>query len=71
MNKPDTNNENPLRYTEIQAGMKVIDDDGDIGTITECNDAHNILVEYDNGGQGLYCLSEGCDVGGQAFLYRY
>lgn len=57
------NNANLLLYADIKIGMKVIDEDGDVGTIKECDDAHNILVEFTNGGTGLYCLVPNCEDG--------
>jgi hypothetical protein len=42
------NDAKPLLYADIQKGMKVIDNEGDIGVITECEDAHNVIVEYEN-----------------------
>lgn len=45
---------------ELYIGMRVQDDEGNIGTVKECYDIHNIFVKFDNGGTGLYCLIEGC-----------
>ena len=70
LNKPIIANDgNALLYADIQKGMKVIDNDGDIGIVTECEDAHNIMVEYENGGKGLHCLVEGCELYGRSLLY--
>jgi len=30
------------------------------GKIIDDSDIHNIIVEYDNGGRGLYCLDKNC-----------
>lgn len=49
-----------LLFTDIRVGMKVIDRDGITGIVKDCKDIHNILVKYENGGSGLYCLVEGC-----------
>lgn len=57
------NKANLLLYADIKIGMKVMDDDGDIGIIKECDDAHNVLVEFPNGGTGIYCLVSNCEVG--------
>lgn len=43
-----------------EIGMRVKDYDGIIGIITECLDLHNIEVDYDNGGKGLYCIDPDC-----------
>lgn len=50
-----------LSYADITVGLDVVDSTGYIGTVTECDDIHNIVVEYKKGGGGLYCLSEECD----------
>lgn len=55
------NNANALLYADIKIGMEVMNEYGDIGIITECDDPHNILVEYGNGGKGLYCLVPNCE----------
>jgi len=47
----------------LNAGLerqRVTDKNGTIGTVIEHSDLHNILVIYDNGGQGLYCLHADC-----------
>lgn len=44
----------------IEIGKKVIDGDGNTGTIMSYEDLHNVVVEYDGGGGGLHCLVEGC-----------
>ena len=50
-----------LKFDDISIGMRVIDDDGEIGKVTEIHNIHDILVEYDNdGGSGLYCLDDEC-----------
>jgi hypothetical protein len=47
----------------VHKSMRVSDSENHIGTITSCDDIHNVLVEFDNGGSGLFCLEEGCDTG--------
>ena len=47
--------------SNIKGGEKVIDNEGNIGTIKHYDEElHNVFVEYDNGGSGLHCLNEGC-----------
>jgi hypothetical protein len=58
-----------LTFENIEVGMRVIDQDDHIGTIKECEDIHNILVEYENGGSGFYCLDEKCEEYDE--LYEY
>ncbi len=45
----------------IMTDKKVIDNDGNIGTIKTCDDIHNVFVEYQGGGSGLHCLIKGCN----------
>ena len=49
-------------YADIKKGMKVVDNAGDIGIVTECEDAHNVIVQYENDGRGIYCLVEDCEL---------
>jgi hypothetical protein len=51
---------NPLLYAGVFVGQKVYDKDGTIGKVVDCSEEHNILVEFDEGGQGFYCLHDGC-----------
>ena len=43
--------------------MQVVDKEGDVGIVKEANDPHNIVVDFGNGGSGLYCLVIGCEQG--------
>jgi len=46
---------------KFKKGQRVIDEDGNFGTIIEADDKHNIYVRYDNGkGFGLYCVDPEC-----------
>lgn len=65
--KKDTENKNLLASkmlvtrSNITGGRKVIDNEGNVGTIKRYDEAlHNVFVEYDNGGSGFHCLNEGC-----------
>lgn len=49
-----------LDYKDIVVGMRVFDMIGNEGIVKECDDIHNILVEYDSGGTGFHCLLKGC-----------
>jgi hypothetical protein len=60
----------PLLYAAIQEDMMVTDSDGDGGIITDCKDPHNVIIEYENGGRGLHCMVEGCNLYGRSFLYE-
>ena len=54
------NKSKPLLYDGIFVGQKVIDEDGDKGTIVEIENIYNIYVKYDNGGSGIFCLNGCC-----------
>jgi len=47
-----------LEFSELQIGMKVQDNDGNISTIKKCDNIHNILAKFitGTGGYGFYCL---------------
>lgn len=52
-----------LSFKELKEGDDVIDEDGDIGFITDCSDIHNIKVEFNDGESiffGIYCLDNNC-----------
>lgn len=49
-----------LDYKDIVVGMRVKNNERITGIIKECDNIHNIFVEYDNGGSGLYCLVKDC-----------
>ena len=52
------------KYSELKIGLEVIDiEDYGTGTIENCNDLHNVIVKYPEGGKNLYCLVENCDEG--------
>ena len=46
--------EKELDFKEIKLGMKVIDSDCHIGFIKQIDDIHNVDIEYDSGGMGIY-----------------
>ena len=59
------------RYN-LEIGRKVIDEDGNIGTITECDDLHNVFVQLDNDmGSGLYCFAENCEENSENYILKY
>ena len=49
-----------VSHSILVNGMRVQDGEGNVGTVKECEDIHNVFVEYDNGGSGFHCLVEGC-----------
>ena len=55
------NKSKPLLYDGIFVGQKVIDEDGDKGTITRIENIYNIYVKYDNGGSCISCLNGCCN----------
>jgi len=50
-----------LLFKDLKLGMKVIDNDGQGGVITECSDIHNIYIKHLDGGSGFYCLDTKCE----------
>lgn len=65
----DGESECSLSFETIEVGMKVIDQDDKIGIVKECSDIHNILVEYEDGLSGFYCLDKKCDLYDKLFKY--
>lgn len=61
----------PLLFVDIRKGMPVIDNDGDVGIVTDCEDPHNVVVEYDNDGRGIHCLAVDCEAFSKSFLCVY
>ena len=49
-----------VSHSNMFVGMRVKDNEGNVGSIIDCKDIHNVYVEYDNGGSGFHCLVEGC-----------
>ncbi len=45
----------------IKEGDKVMDEDGDVGIVTDAKDLHNIEVDYENGARGISCMVENCE----------
>jgi len=70
------NYKNPVTEENICIGLSVIDDEGNIGKIIECDDLHNVYVIFegtgaivnidgvdnDCGGTALICLVEACEM---------
>ena len=40
---------------------RIRDEEGSIGTIIECEDLHNVFINFDDGGSALYCFIEDCE----------
>jgi hypothetical protein len=53
--------ETPLKFEELSIGMEVEDWWGEPGKVTECDDPHNVLIEFNNGGSSLYCMVDDCE----------
>lgn len=42
-------------YYELRNGLEVYDKDFEVyGIVEDCEDPHNIIVEYENEGKGIY-----------------
>jgi len=49
-------------YNKLKIGTVVYDEFFEVyGKIIDKKDIHNILVEYEDGGSGLYCLDKKCE----------
>lgn len=60
----------PLEFKELKVGMKVEDFWCESGTILECSDIHNVVIEYDSGGTNVYCLQGDCENRDSTPLYK-
>jgi len=48
-------------YNRLKIGARVYDEFFRVyGKVVDKKDVHNVLVEYDDGGSGLYCLDKKC-----------
>ena len=56
-----TTKETPLKFEELTQGMEVEDWWAEPGIVAECNDPHNVLIKFNNGGSGLYCMVQDCE----------
>ena len=45
----------------LNPGDRVIDREGDIGTVVYSDDPHNVQVHYDNGGSSINCIVPECE----------
>jgi len=49
-------------YNQLKIGDSVYDKYFDAyGIVKKLDDIHNVFVEYENGGSGLYCLDPNCE----------
>lgn len=60
-----------LIFEQLKNGMKVKDEFGNIGTIKDCEDIHNIRICFPKGGYGLFCLQDGCEDFGEPDTLYY
>lgn len=59
-----------LQFSGVKSSLKVIDNKGNIGLISESDhDIHNIEVDYLQGGAGLYCIDTSCDQYDPLYIY--
>lgn len=49
-----------LEFRDIKYGRQVIDSEGHLGKISEIDEIHNVIVEFSDGGSGIYCLDKTC-----------
>jgi hypothetical protein len=49
-------------FNELCIGDYVYDKSMEVyGKVMDNRDIHNVIIEYDSGGGGLYCLDEDCE----------
>ena len=52
-----------IKFEDVTVGLRVYDKDFKChGIVKDCSDIHNVHVEYEGGGSGLYCMKTPCDV---------
>lgn len=52
-----------LLYNELEKGDYVYDPDMEAyGIVEHIQDIHNVIVQYDDGGKGMYCLDPKCEL---------
>ena len=49
-----------LEFESVRSGLCIQDEDGYVGMITSIEDIHNIHIDLDNGGSGIYCMDPTC-----------
>jgi len=48
-------------FNKLKIGAAVYDEFFKVyGHVVDVKDIHNVLIEYDDGGSGLYCLKKKC-----------
>lgn len=50
-----------VTHSDLRLGAKVVDGEQNTGVITSIQDKHNVEVQFDNGGAGLWCFVVDCD----------
>ena len=60
----------PLKFEELSVGMRVEDWWTESGIVVECDDIHNVLIKFDNGGSSLYCMADDCEDRDPTPLYK-
>ena len=60
----------PLKFEELKVGMIIEDLWCERGKIRECDDIHNIIVDFENGGVSIYCFDNDCDDRDPTGLYK-
>ena len=51
-----------MLYNKLKVGDIVHDPDMEVhGIVREIEDIHNVFVEYNGGGSGLYCMDPACE----------
>jgi hypothetical protein len=53
-------NKELIKFEDLWVGLHVKDGDGLVGKIKNCEDIHNIIVDFGGDIVGLYCLVPNC-----------
>lgn len=49
-----------LLFSELFVGMEVMNSSGVKGIITECNNPHDVIVDFENGDSTMHCVVPDC-----------
>ena len=50
-----------VTHSNLIHGARVVDSEQNTGTIMNIDDKHNVEVQFDNGGAGLWCFVDDCE----------
>jgi hypothetical protein len=60
-----------IPFERLCIGMKVVDEDGDVGRVFNLDEIHNVIVEYDESwGTGISCYDKDCEFYSPLYWYK-